>query len=227
MSGVDEAARVDVLLQCLHRCGAPVEGLASALPTAPPTLVEPVLGEFLMAFLTWETTSARAAVAIRRITNAVVDLNEFRVCLPDEIVGIIGDRYAMAAERAERLRVGLNEIYRREHSLSLAALKDAPKRDARAYLESVPGAPPYVSARVLLLSLGAHAAPVDSRIARALAAAGLIGSASQSVEGALILERRIRAGMLRDAYLRLQAWADSGADRGVFEALPDGECERA
>lgn len=227
MSGLDEAARVEALLQRLHCCGALAEGQAAAPASAPPTLVEPILGEFLMAFLTWETTSARAATAIRRIANAVVDLNEFRVCLPEEIVGMIGERYAMAAERAERLRAALNEIYRREHTLSLATLNQTPKREARAYLESIPGAPAYVTSRVLLLSLGAHAAPVDSRIARALVAAGLIGSAAQSAEGAMILERRIRAGALREAYLRLQAWADAGADRGSLEPEAEGEPERA
>ena len=217
MTHVDEAAQVQALLDCLRGSRA---ATAAPLPAAPPTLAEPILGDFLMAFLSWETTSARAAAAIRRITNSVVDLNEFRVCLPDEIVGIIGDRYCMAAERAERLRAALNEIYRREHALSLASLRDAPKRDARAYLESVPGVPGYVAARVLLLALAAHAAPVDGRIGRALAAAGLIDSPSQTAEGAAILERRVRAGTLRDAYLSLQAWADNGADRSIFNGLP-------
>lgn len=227
MSGPDEAAQVEALLECLERNGGSVESLASALPTAPPTLVEPVLGELLMAFLTWETTSSRAAGAIRRITNSVVDLNELRVCLPDEIVAIIGERYAMAAERAERLRVALNEVYRREHNLTLAGLNEMSKRDARAYLESIAGMPPYVAARVLLLSLGAHAAPVDSRIGRALTTAGLIKSPTQTVEGALVLERRIRAGSLREAYLRLQAWADSGADRNAVAPQTEAEGERA
>ena len=49
---------------------------------------EPVLGCFLKSFLLWESTSVKASQALKRLETAIVDLNELRACMPDEVVRI-------------------------------------------------------------------------------------------------------------------------------------------
>ena len=159
--------------------------------------------EFVYAFLLWEATPADASRAMKKIRDELADLNELRVCFEDEIVALLGVRYPRAAERCARLRLGLNEIFSREQALRLDHLVDAPKREARAYLESLPGVVPFVSARVVLLHLSAHAFPIDERLTQFLADEGVVEGAEPAVESAK-LERAVRAGEARDLYLALE-----------------------
>lgn len=205
MTSVEGAGRLSGFLDDLARRSARQHTPAPLLDAA-----EPILGEFVRSFLIWESTTAKAAAAAKRIEGAVVDFNELRVCLPEELVGLLGERYPRAGERAQRLRASLHELFVRHHAVSLEHLAEMPKREAYVYLESLEGVPAFVAARVHLLCLGGHSAPVDSRIAAALSDAGLIepGTTAESVAG--MIERRIRAGELASAYLHLQHWADEG-----------------
>jgi hypothetical protein len=169
---------------------------------------EPVLGEFIRSFMIWEATSAKAATVLGRIESSVVDFNELRVCLPDELVSMMGERYPRVEERALRLRAALNEIYQRQHAVTLEPLSALGKREAKDYLDSLEGVPRFVSSRVFLLCMGGHAAPVDGRIARRLVESEVTDPGSTPDAAAASLERKVRAGDLGEVYRLLQAWAD-------------------
>jgi len=169
---------------------------------------EPILGEFLRSMLMWECTSAKAEAAFKRVQGAVVDFNELRVCLPRELVSLMGETYPRARERADRMRAALSEVFTRAHSVTLRQLTEMGKREAFVYLESLSGVPRYVAARVALLCLGNHVMPVDSRVLRVLTDAHAAAPDETEDGAAGILERRIRAGELATAYLHLQAKAD-------------------
>ncbi|MFG0326977.1 MAG: hypothetical protein ACF8SC_06900 [Phycisphaerales bacterium JB037] len=168
-----------------------------------------VLGELLYAFLLWEAGARTASNALKRLRAEVVDANEFRICTPDEIVAILGPRYPRAKERGERLHACLNAIYEREHSLSLESLHASPKRETRSYLDSLPGVPPFVAARVFLLAIGGHAFPVDQRLAAILAGLELGEPDMDELQRAAWMERQVRAGESRDLYLALEHAAES------------------
>lgn len=172
---------------------------------------EPVLDQFVRSFLLWESSAARAAAAMKRIEQTVVDFNELRVCMPGELVRILGERYPRAEERARRLRSALNAIYAREHRVGLESLAERSKREAREYLESLDGTPRFVAARVALVNLGGHAAPVDGRILRRLVDHGLAEADATPETAAAMLERKVRAGEMLEAYALLQAWSDDPA----------------
>jgi endonuclease III len=182
---------------------------------------EPVLGCFLKSFLLWESTTPKAAQALKRLELAIVDFNELRACMPDEIVRIIGERYPRAAERALRLRTGLNIIYSREHRVTLEPLAGLGRKEAREHLERIDGVPPYVAARVCLLALSHHAAPVDSRIHRRLIEAKVVAADSRPDEAATTLEKKTRAGELSEVYLLLQRWADEASYQPADSHLAD------
>lgn len=172
---------------------------------------EPVLDQFVRSFLLWESTSSKAAAAMKRVEQAVVDFNELRVCMPGELARIIGERYPRAEERARRLRAALHAVYARQHRVGLEHLGAMSKREAREYLESLDGTPRFVAARVTLLCLGGHAAPVDGRILRRLAERGATEADATPESASAMLERKVRAGEMLEAYALLQAWADDPA----------------
>lgn len=171
---------------------------------------EPLLGHFVRSFLIWECTAAKAATALRRIEQSVVDFNELRVCMPGEMVRMLGERYPRAEERARRMRAALNAIYAREHKVSLERLAELSKRESREYLETLDGTPRFVAARVALVGLAGHMAPVDGRIARKLIERGVVEAEATPESAAAGLERKIRAAEMPECYALLQAWSDDG-----------------
>ena len=209
------------------RFGGTLAAARNAPPEADgPVGHDPVLREFVRSFLAWECTLPRAEAALRRVDEACVDLNEFRVCLADEMAVVFGSTYPRGSERALRLKQALHGLYRHEHALRLVHLCDRGKRESRAFLESlgrqppVNGAgqaadyqvvPPYVSARVMLVALGGHAFPLDERLQAMLTQAGVLEPGSTIEEATAWLERSLRAGELAECYQLVQAWSDDAA----------------
>jgi endonuclease III len=126
-----------------------------------------------IAFLQWEATTKAADTAWARLWPALIDLNDMRVSHPHEIIEMIGSRYPRAAERVDRLHDVLQEIYVREHEMSMRSLQNKGKKEVRAYLESLPGIVPYVSAQILLICYEGHAIPVDQTLANLLKIQGV------------------------------------------------------
>jgi hypothetical protein len=166
---------------------------------------DPLLWQLIFSFMCWEATTAKAAPATKKLHCSVIDYNEMRVCLPDELVGMIGDRYPRATERVQRLRATLNELFRREHAVTLHHLPDMPKREARTYLDTLEGLPPFVAARMMLLNFGGHAFPLDERIYLTLLEESAIPEGDYE-ELSSWLERTFHAGEALEPYLLLEAW---------------------
>lgn len=217
MSTANHTAQALGLLRKLRR--------AYGDPPAPDHSVPPPdpLWHFVYAFLLWDSTAAKADQAMKRVAAAVVDLNELRVCFPEEIGAMLGERYPRVGERAMRLRAALNDIYIREHAVTLEKLKDANKREARQYLSTLDGAPPFVASRVLLLALGGHAIPVDERLLARLVGEGVVEPDATVEKAASLLERVVKAGQGAEAHWALQRWSEeapapSSGGRGARKA---------
>ncbi len=208
MTASDPSAKLNTLLNSLRRQHAEAAAAVISPCAGYVDHAEPLLCEFVRAFLIWESTTAKAAAAIKRLETAVVDFNELRICMTDELIRILGKNYPRAEERSQRLRAALNDLYARQHTVSLEHLTKLSKREAKEFLESLEGVPRFVVARVLLLTQSGHAAPVDGRIHRRLVEASITDSGTEPEDVAGQLERRVRAGEMLEAYSLLQAWAD-------------------
>jgi hypothetical protein len=173
---------------------------------------EPVLNEFLRSFLIWEAGVPAARAAAKRIAEHLVDFNDLRVCLPDDLSGLLGGHYPLAAERSQRLRAALADLCRRTHSVSMEHVVGMAKREAKAYVESLEGVPDFVAARLSLVSFEVHAMPMDSRTLARLVEAGAMPEDAAPDDAADQIQRRVKAGDLLGAYLGLQAWADEQCD---------------
>ncbi len=194
------------------KLNALVKKYASADPPEWPDQDDPV-AVLVFSFLLWETTSEKALIAYRHIRSSVVDFNELRVCMADEIQDIIGVRYPGGIDRCHRLRATLRDLYSREHAVTLEAVSTLGKRDVRKYLDSLEGIVPFIASRVALLSFDAHAIPVDEQLRARLIDEGVIGDAVDLAETISWLERQIKATEARQAHMALQRAVETAPKR--------------
>ena len=195
-------------------CGKALAALLKKLPkgTSPPWSEPDDPVEILVqSFLLMDASTDKAEAGFKRLHDRVVDFNDLRVSMAEEIVDFIGPRYPRALERCQRLRAALRSIYLREHSVTLAELKSAGKRDVKKYIESLDGMTPYVSARVMLLGFGTHAIPVDEQLRDHLIAAGAADESVSVADLSAWLARQIKATEGVDAHYALQAWSEKKA----------------
>lgn len=167
---------------------------------------EPLLHQFAYSMLLWESTPALAAASLEALRSEVTCLNELRVCSVEEIAAVLPRESPLLVERVDRLITGLNEIFQREHALTLRQLNALGKREARQYLDALEGVPQFVAARVTLLGLGGHSFPVDERVVALLREHGVVeddGTAAHTL--APRIERAVRA-------------ADAGRVYALFES---------
>lgn len=166
------------------------------------------IAQLVVSFLAWNATLKQAEHAFEKIIHQVVDLNELRVSHPHEIVAMIGVRYPDADARVRRMLESMMEVFAREHDFRMTSVKSKGKREQREYLDSLPAIPPYVAARVALLSFGAHAMPVDEKLAGQLIDEGIFEEGTSPVDIESWMTRQIKAGTALEAHLALQAWSD-------------------
>ncbi len=184
---------------------------------ATPLKHDPV-GTLVMSFLMWESTADKAQTAYDRILSSVVDFNDLRVSMPHETVEMIGPRYPLALNRAQRLRATLRNIYMREHAVSLDKPAIAGKRDLKKYVDSLEGMVPYVANRLLLLSFDVHGLPVDEQLRTALIDAEVADASVEVPELASWLATQIRADEAVAVHAALQAWNDARSAAGARSA---------
>lgn len=185
--------------------------LGTVSPPEMPGVNDPV-GVLVISTLMWESTTEKAITAYNRLMEQVVDFNDLRVCMPEEIVSVIGARYPKAQERSERLRAMLRNIYLREHAVSMDRLADGGKREAKKYVESLEGIVPYVASRVLLVSFDSHNIPVDEQLRAAMIEADICDESIDVNELANWLSSQIKAGEGVNVHYALQQWVDQRAD---------------
>jgi endonuclease III len=197
-AGIDHARALNALVRSLK---------SRYLPDAPPP-ERTALEELVYAYLLWEAPTQKADAAYKRLMHHVVDVNELRVCRPAEIAAVVGKTYPLAEERSMRLKASLHELYLREFAVSLDKCASLSKRDARKYLDTLDGMPPFVSARVMLLRLGGHAIPVDDKLLGRLVARGVVEPDYDCARAEGVLERHVKAEDAVRVHLTLQNWSD-------------------
>jgi endonuclease III len=190
---------------------APLPERSAAEPDAAAPARHDPIATLVMSFLMWESTTDRADAAYQRILDSVVDFNELRVCMPHETVEIIGQRYPLALNRAQRLRAALRNIYLREHAMNLDKQASGGKRDLRKYVESLEGIVPYVAARVSLLCFDTHVLPVDEQMRTALIEVEVADASVEVPELATWLAMHVKASDIVGVHAALQSWMDAKA----------------
>lgn len=164
--------------------------------------------QLVWGFLAWECSQSRAAKAYERLRSRVVDLNELRVCLTDEIQSLMGDRYPRARKRASRIRRVLRDIHRREIKVSIDHLLQAPASDAAAYLMGLDGMLPFVANFACLHALNHPVIPIDQRLHAALIEEGIADAKASAEEISEAIVEQIEPEQCAEVHLTLWAWID-------------------
>jgi len=146
----------------------------SATPVLPGHDPADPLAILLTSYLLWESSLPLAEDALARLSRVVVDANELRVMLEREVADAIGDRYPFVEERAQRLRATLNDIFRRQHRTSLDHLRNAPRKDQRAYIEGLAEIPPFVAGRTLSIAFELPSPFIDDTTVELLHQQGVV-----------------------------------------------------
>ena len=167
--------------------------LRTVVTTEPPTEATDPLDQLVYAQLSWDAAPANAHKARRKLTEQMIDLNEVRVSTSREIAAVIREFVPNPMECARSISRSLNAIFDRENFVGLARLGEKGRREARQYLESLDGVNSYVSASVLLWSLGAHAIPVNQRLLRGLKKEQLVDPDADAAAVQAFLERHVAA----------------------------------
>src|SRR3954447_18409939 len=122
------------------------------------------LKALVRAAMSFDMPDAKADEAMRLIDREFVDLNELRVATDLEIHELLGVRYPVIEKRVAMITQSLNNIFEREHTLSLDRLKEISRRDARQFLRELPEIHPFVEAFVMLFAFDGHTMPIDERM---------------------------------------------------------------
>lgn len=163
---------------------------------------------FVHSYMLWQSPSADAAQALKRLKAAFFDWNDMRVSLTSDIVDVIGAKYWRAADRISRMRDAMNGIYRREHKVCLDRLRTLMKKDAVNYMDTLPGMVPFVAQRVLLVGVDFHAVPVDEFGLQLLVQAGALPAGTSLADAQGWVTRHVKAEESRDAHRALVAAVD-------------------
>src|SRR6201999_3216516 len=104
---------------------------------APAKEAQPALKALVRGAMSYDVTDEKAEHAMKAIDREFVDLNELRVATELEVQEMLGQRYPKIEERVAMITAALNNIFEREHTLSLNRLKDISRRDARNFLREL------------------------------------------------------------------------------------------
>ena len=111
--------------------------------------------------MSFDVPDQRADHAVAALEKEFVDLNELRVATDLEIQEMLGQRYPDIERRVSMITQALNNIFEREHTLSLDRLRSISRRDARQYLRELPDIHPFVEAYVMMFAFEGHTFPID------------------------------------------------------------------
>jgi endonuclease III len=160
--------------------------------------------------MSFDMPDGRAEEAMRAIETEFVDLNELRVATDLEIQELLGVKYPLIERRVAMITQSLNNIFEREHTLSLDRLKTVSKRDARQFIRELPDIHPFVEAYVMLFGFDGHAFPADDEALAVLRDHGVVEGATTLDEAQRFVEHHLKAEECYELFAALRAGALDG-----------------
>ncbi len=172
---------------------------------APPLQKQDSLQALVRAAMLFDMTDAEADQAMRLIDREFVGLNELRVATDLEIQELLGTQYPAIERRVAMITQSLNQIFEREHTMSLARLGDVSKREARQVLRELPEIHPFVEAYVMLFALDAPVLPLDDLMLDYLKRQGIFEEKATMEEAQKTLEHQLKGDECYELYVALRA----------------------
>lgn len=152
------------------------------------------LKALVRAAMSFDVPDSKADEAMKAIDREFVDLNELRVATELEVQELLGVRYPQIERRVAMITQALNDIFEREHTLSLDRLKTVSRRDARTFLRELPEIHPFVEAYVMLFAFDGHAVPIDDEMLSLLREEDVVEEETTLEEAQRFVEHHLKTG---------------------------------
>jgi endonuclease III len=165
--------------------------------------IEP-LDALVRGAMSYDVSDSRVEDAIKAIAKEFVDLNELRAATDLEVQELLGVRYPAIEERVAMITQCLNDIFEREHTMSLDRLKTISKRDARQFLRELPGMQPFVEGFIMLMAFDGSAFPMDQEMCDYLREEGILDEETSVADAQKFVENHIKGEDLYDFYVVLR-----------------------
>ncbi len=163
--------------------------------------------------MSFDVSDNKAADAMKAIDREFVDLNELRVATDLEIQEMLGQRYPQIEKRVAMITQALNNIFEREHTLSLDRLKTLGKKEARQFLRELPEIHPFVESYVMLFAFDGACIPTDDELLSFLIEDGIVEEGTTLEDAQKFLEHSVKAEDCYDAYTCLRRASASSKKR--------------
>lgn len=173
---------------------------------------ENIIEEIVLGFLASEVSEAKAVSTLSKIKKHFVNYNELRVYRDSEMAKLLGTSFPNAKQISKTIIDVLQQIYDHGDVLQLQHLCEGGKREARQYFDKIKSLNGYVSARVMLLCLNAHAFPVHPLMMVMLRGEGVVDPDADEANVQGFLERHVPAKNIHEHYLMLRHYADHYVD---------------
>jgi hypothetical protein len=170
----------------------------------PREVLEP-LDALVRAAMSYGVSDTKADEAMRLIKREFVDLNELRVATDLEIQELLGVRYPDIERRVAMITQALNNIFEREHTMSLERLKSVSRRDARQFLRELPDIHPFVEAYVMMYAFEGSACPIDDEIREYLVEEEALDPQLVLADAQKFVEHHVKADDMHDFFAAVRS----------------------
>ncbi|MFQ5412667.1 MAG: hypothetical protein ACE5EC_10230, partial [Phycisphaerae bacterium] len=126
--------------------------------------VDDSMRALLLGIFSNYTTEQRAASALDKLLDGMVDLIELRVTPVAEVVECVGADHPQCRVAAEEIIQVLNSLFNTTHELDLSFLKSLGKKHAASFLDSLDGLQPHSRAFFKQRYLNIHTVPLDANM---------------------------------------------------------------
>lgn len=177
-----------------------------------PAYEEPV-DALVYAFLSEQSTDQQAHIALKRIQEHFIDLNDLRVSRPEEIVETAGPDTAVTLQTAAKLTMALKAIFEKYNMVTLADIKKIGKKPIREILSQMPAVSPFVVDYCMLTAFGSHAIPLTERMLNYLQTEQVAEPNADSQQISQMLTRQIPAKEAYNFYALLRKETELPGDK--------------
>jgi endonuclease III len=163
------------------------------------------VAQLVQAILETDAPLDKAKAAMKQIVEEMIDFNELRVTPIAELDELLGQFLPSPTDRSRMIVSTLSWVFTTFDTLDLTFLRESSHTTLREKFTSIPGCSDYARCAMLLMSFGISACPMDEHMVAYLVENEALPEGVNVLEASHFVERQLKAGEVRDFYLRVKA----------------------
>ena len=172
-----------------------------------PSYIDPI-DAVIFAIIAEHLKASTARTAVKKFQKHFVDHNDLRVSRTEEVLDVLGGKSPHLRAITHTMSEVLNAVYDKFDTVSLAALTEIGKRQARKDLEELESITSFVVSYCFLTALNGHAIPVMEKMVEYLRALALVHPKAKQHDIEGFLERQISVTNAYECYMLIRNAAD-------------------